>query len=52
MRTRFEIENDGARVDILALETLLDIRELLMPPKPKVVRSKPRRTKKKVKKNG
>ena len=29
MRTRKEIESDGARKDVLALEVLLDIRDLL-----------------------
>ena len=35
MRTRKEIEQNGARKDILILEVLLDIRELLTKQKPK-----------------
>lgn len=35
MRTRKEIELDGTRKDILALEVLLDIRELLSKDKTK-----------------
>lgn len=42
MRKRQEIEADGSRKDILALEVLLDIRELLKKKKPVL----PRRTKK------
>ena len=34
MRKRKEIEVDGSRKDILALEVLLDIRELLKKKKP------------------
>ena len=35
MRTRKQIEQNGARKDILILEVLLDIRELLIKQKPK-----------------
>ena len=35
MRKRKEIEQDQTRLEILQLEILLDIRELLMPEKPK-----------------
>ena len=35
MRIKKEIEQDGARKDILILEVLLDIRELLIKQKPK-----------------
>ena len=36
MRTRKDIEKDGTRKDILALEVLLDIRDLLKKTKEKV----------------
>lgn len=37
MRKRSEIEKDGTRKDILTLEVLLDIRDLLVPKKPKKI---------------
>jgi len=43
MRSRKEIEADGSRKDILALEVLLDIRELLRNKKPV---GRPRKSKK------
>ena len=45
MRKRKEVEADGSRKDILALEVLLDIRELLKKKKPDVTKKQDRRLK-------
>ena len=55
MRTRNEIEKDGSRPDILALEVLLDLRDLLKGDKPAEevvipVKGKPKRKYKRRKK--
>ena len=45
MRTRKEIEQDGARKDMLSLEVLLDIRQILMQSKKEVKRGRPKKIK-------
>lgn len=45
MRKREIIENDGARLEILQLEVLLDIRDLLVKPKEGKPRGRPKKIK-------